>query len=68
MNHYIVLYRIESTMCPADDPFGFKCCADDGDHAEEQCLNAYPDADIVWVSDRKAMEDALQDYYATTED
>jgi hypothetical protein len=68
MNHYIVLYRIESIMCPEDAPFGFKCYADDGDHAEEQCLNAYPDADVVWVSDRLAMQDALADYWSTEED
>lgn len=49
MKTYIVLYREESVMCPGDAPFAFACQADDGDHAEDQCLNANPDADIVWV-------------------
>jgi len=29
---------------------GFNCQADDADHAEEQCLNAYPYASIVCVN------------------
>ena len=49
MNNYIVLYRIESIMCPADPPFGFQCWAEDDDHAEEQCLNANSETEIVWV-------------------
>ena len=27
----------------------FKCQAEDGDHAEEQCVNAYPDCDVVGI-------------------
>jgi hypothetical protein len=42
--------------------------ADDTDHAEEQCLNAYPDADIVWVCVDVAYLDALNDYHGTIED
>lgn len=49
MKNYIVLYRDEKIMCDGDDPFGFQCYADDADHAEEQCLNAYPGVDVVWV-------------------
>ncbi len=67
MNHYIVLYRIKN-MCPADGPLGFRCYADDDDHAEDQCLDAYPEADVVWVSDRMAMQDALQDYFTFADD
>ena len=67
MNSYLVLYRIESIMSPSDEPFQFRCFADDGDHAEEQCLDAYPDADVVWVTDRVSIEDALADYWATQE-
>ena len=30
---------------------GFNCRADDVDHAEEQCRNAYPNASVVWVNE-----------------
>jgi hypothetical protein len=49
MQLYIVLYRTEDIMAPADPPFSFQCWAEDTEHAEEQMLNAEPDADIVWV-------------------
>lgn len=29
----------------------FNCMAEDGDHAEEQCLDAYPNCSIVWVNE-----------------
>lgn len=29
----------------------FLCSADDAEHAEEQCLNAYPKCEILWVND-----------------
>lgn len=29
----------------------FNCTADDADHAEEQCLNAYPKASVLWVNE-----------------
>ena len=80
MKKYVVLYRIEQWMAPCDPPFGFVCQAEDTDHAEEQCLNAYSDADIVWVfgplaglvkeveSEREAYLTALDDYwYLSTE-
>ena len=28
----------------------FECQAEDDEHAEEQCRNAYPDATILWVN------------------
>lgn len=47
MRPYTVIYDTP------DDFFwqGFNCMADDADHAEEQCLNAYPEAGIVWVNE-----------------
>ena len=63
MNVYLVLYRIESVMSPSDAPFGFRCHAEDVDHAEEQCTNAYPDCDIVWVADTDDYKEALKQYY-----
>ena len=64
----MVLYR-EDGMHPLDAPLGFGCWAEDMDHAEEQCLDAYPDCDIVWVVQTdeyetvKALDQALQDYW-----
>lgn len=28
----------------------FECHADDDDHATEQCLNAYPTCNVLWVN------------------
>jgi hypothetical protein len=67
LKEYCVLYRIESIMTPLDAPFGFMCMADDVDHAEEQCINSYPDADIVWVFSQipsTSYAAALDDYYS----
>lgn len=63
MRKFIVLYRIESIMTPMDAPFGFECLADNGGHAEEQCINAYPDCDVVWVVDTDNYQQALDAYY-----
>ena len=75
MRDYVVLYRIEKIMHPLDAPFGFICAADDVERAEEQCLNAYPDAGIVWVDEyasyyerERAYQAALDEYYAMTGD
>ena len=67
MNTYIVLYRIESIMGPLDAPFGFVCRAGDADHAEEQCLNAYPDCAPVWCAQGDDYSAALEEYWTTTE-
>ena len=63
MQEYIVLYRREDIMAPADPPFAFKCWSEDTEHAEEQCLNAEPDADIVWVVPTDNVQDAYADYW-----
>jgi len=66
MKQYTVLYRIESSMAPLDAPFGFQCHADDADHAEEQCLNAYPGCDVVWIhegSHANGYKEALTEFW-----
>jgi hypothetical protein len=45
------------------DPFAFICEADDTDHAEEQCRDAEPDADILWVVETNDVDVAKSDYY-----
>ena len=70
MNNYVVLYRIESIMTPLDAPFGFQCYADNTDHAEEQCINAYADADVVWVwqgAENVGIKSALANYWGCTQ-
>ena len=69
MNNYVVLYRVEAVMSPLDSPFGFQCWAEDAEHAEEQCLNAEPDAGIVWVwqgPEGVGIQPALDDYYESS--
>lgn len=65
--NFVVLYRIESIMAPGDAPFGFQCHAEDAEHAQEQCTNAYPDCAVVWTWEGEegiGMQPALDDYYA----
>lgn len=62
MQTYIVLYR-DADQPQTEEPLGFRCQAENGDHAEEQCANAYPEADIVWVWQGAEIGDALNDYY-----
>jgi len=62
---YVVLYRCENIMAPADPPFSFQCIAEDTEHAEEQCLNAYYGADIVWVVQTEDVQEAYNDYWNT---
>lgn len=64
MKNYIVLHRIESEMNPFDAPLGFRCTAEDSDHAEEQCLNAYPDCGVVWIIEGSDYSQALSEYWA----
>ena len=65
MQSYIVLYRREDIMAFADPPFSFGCWAEDTEHAEEQLLNAEPDADIVWVVQTENVQKAYNDYWNT---
>jgi hypothetical protein len=62
MQTHTVLYRDDSLQ-PLDAPYGFICEADDTDHAEEQCENAYPGCNIVWVCLADNLQEALDDYW-----
>ena len=62
MQTYIVLYR-DQALLPFDHPFAFQCEADDTDHAEEQCMDAYPDAEIMWMVQTAKVDVALADYW-----
>lgn len=62
LHKYVVIYR-EFDAGIFDAPLLFKCDAENADHAEEQCSNAYPDADVLWVFDGDDIDAALTDYY-----
>ncbi len=49
LKSYIVLFRVDMVYNDSDPSQIFRCKADDCEHAEEQCLNAYPDANIISV-------------------
>ena len=54
MKDWLVIYR-PLEMGPLDYEF-FACSAEDMDHAEEQCYDAYPSCDILWVDTREKSE------------
>ena len=60
MLNYIVLFR-EQDQSFISEPLAFECHAEDYSHAEEQCENAYPDCDIVWVYLCQSKNDSIQD-------
>ncbi len=60
--HFVVLYR-EQNQSPVEVPLGFTCWAEDADHAEEQCVNAYPDCDVLWIFEGNDYQDALDDFF-----
>ena len=61
MKTYTVLYK--ATYPVISEPYAFCCEAVDTDHAEEQCLDAYPLHNIIWVVQTGNVEEAKQDYY-----
>ena len=61
---YIVLYRTRFSS-PVDPPLGFRCYAEDSDHAEEQMLDAEPDATSVWVVETSDYMIAIEDWFNT---
>jgi hypothetical protein len=68
LKNFVILYRMESTMSPLDAPLAFQCQAEDTDHAEEQCENAYPGCAIVWAWQGPGgvgVQPALDDYYSS---
>ena len=62
MKFYIVLFK-NNTLLPADPPLVFRCQAEDTEHAAEQCIDAYPLCDIVWMVETKDVDAAYSNYY-----
>jgi hypothetical protein len=63
MTDYIVLFREAGDEHPANPPLMFHCQADAGDHAEEQCLDAYSGCTVAWVYAGNSWQQAFDDYY-----
>jgi hypothetical protein len=62
MNGFTVLYR-EMDGTGFETPSAFVCLADNSDHAEEQCLNAYPGCDVLSVEDTDDSNEAFERYF-----
>ena len=60
MKQYVVLYFEDGDNFLA--PFAFVCQAEDDDHAKEQCINTYPDCEVVWV-EQGTEEEAFDNYW-----
>jgi hypothetical protein len=60
------LYR-PADVHAVNPPEAFLCCADNGDHAEERCRNAYPNCDVLWTHLGDVAE-AYRDYWDFEED
>jgi hypothetical protein len=65
LDRWAVLYRAAASP-PADPPEAFLCWAEDFDHADEQCLNAYPGCEVVWSYLGDA-DGAYREYYDSQE-
>ena len=63
MTDHIVLFR-EAGEAPLSTPLVFHCEADDSDHAEEQCEDAYPDCCVAWVYQGNDWKAAFDDWLA----
>lgn len=59
---FVVIYD-EPITIPIRHWLIFTCMAEDADHAEEQCLNAYPTCGVLWVYEGDNVDDALNDFY-----
>lgn len=59
---WVVLYVI-----PAESliPQAFLCQAEDMDHADEQCMDAYPSATIAWAEEGTDVHRAYLNYWDT---
>jgi hypothetical protein len=57
---WTVLYQLMPFVC---DTLSFTCRASDTEDAEEQCVNTFPDAGIVWTFQGEA-KDAYAEYWA----
>lgn len=60
LSRWSVVFRGDE-KAQEDPPEVFVCSAADSEHAEEQCLNAYPACEILWTYQGEG-DAALADY------
>ncbi len=60
MKTFIVLYV--HNWNSLEPPLGFRCSAEDAEHAEEQCMNAYPEVTVVWVKQTNNYSKAFDEW------
>lgn len=65
LDPWVVLYHPAEALL-ADPPKAFLCRAEDGDHADEQCINAHPGCEVVW-SHLGDVDEAYRDYWGNAE-
>lgn len=61
MNKWHVIYKEKDAFGSFDFDI-FRCRAEDMDHAKEQCLDAYPDCQIVWADIEENPEETIKNY------
>ena len=61
MKAYVVLYANKQSI-DGEPPFSMKCWAINENAAEEQCLDAQPDAEVVWVYQGEITDHAYADF------
>ena len=65
LKDWVVIYR-QPHMSPFAYEF-FCCLAEDYDHAEEQAINAYPNADVLWLVQTNDSTTAEEDWFTCGE-
>lgn len=61
MQHWIVIYR-DVDAGPLDFDY-FPCQADDMEHADEQCEDAYPGCSIIWAEQTDSPQAAIDSWF-----
>lgn len=64
MEKWNVIYR-ESDCGPLDFDV-FVCYAEDMNHADEQCLNAYPECEILWSDTENEVEETVKNWLSVS--
>lgn len=62
MKTYTVLH-LEDAADEDGTTLAFVCEAEDEDHAQEQCENAYPNGEVLWTVATEVVGEAWLDYY-----
>ncbi len=62
LNEFVVLFHDAGYDSFAILPEAFSCFAEDSDHADDQCCDAYEGCDVVHVYEGHDVNDAYADY------